>query len=80
MMKHLILLLLLGWIAIYEAGSIVPKYYIRRTGENEYKVYSADQILIPRYILKDGKLFEPGKPILPKFTIEDRRFDNQNKK
>jgi hypothetical protein len=73
-MKRLLLItILLGaLIPVYRPGSILPEWYIQKNEKGEVRVYSPDQIIIPRYIIKDGKVFEPGKPLLPKYETQEK--------
>jgi len=64
--------------AVYEPGSIIPKYYIDKTPQGEYRVYDSKQIVVPKYIVKPdptGKgynVYPAGKPVLPQYRIERR--------
>ena len=74
----LIGMIVLGMTAVYEPDSIIPKYFINKTPQGEYRVYDSKQIVVPKYIVKPdatGKsynVYEAGKPLLPLYRIEKR--------
>ena len=74
----LIGIIVLGMTAVYEPGSIIPKYFIDKTPQGEYRVYDSKQIVVPRYTVKPGasgksyRVYEAGKPVLPLYRIEKR--------
>jgi hypothetical protein len=67
-----------GLTAVYEPNSIIPKYYIDKTPQGEYRVYDSKHIVVPKYTVKpdrsgDGyRVYETGKPVLPVYRIEKR--------
>ena len=64
-----LLVLSTALIPVYEAGKIVPKYYAQETPSGEIKIYSTDQILVPKLIIKpDGRIYPAGS-IVPKYRI-----------
>ena len=76
-MKTLLLItIVLGMTAVYEPGSIIPKYFIDETPQGEYRVYDSRQIVVPKYIVKPDRwgngyrVYETGKPVLPVYRIE----------
>jgi hypothetical protein len=78
-MKRLfIILVVLGMTAVYKSNSIIPKYYVDKTPQGEYRVYDSKQIVLPRYVVKPDisgrgyKVYEAGKPVLPLYRIEKR--------
>ena len=69
-------IIVLGMTAVYETNSIIPKYYVDKTPQGEYRVYDSKQIVVPEYIVRpdpSGKyyrVYEAGKPVLPVYRIE----------
>jgi hypothetical protein len=41
-----------GMTAIYKPNSIVPKYYIDKTPQSEYRLYGSKQNVVQKYIVK----------------------------
>ena len=76
MRSLLIGIIVLGMTAVYEPGSIIPKYFIDETPHGEYRVYDSKQIVVPKYIVKPDRwgnsyrVYETGKPVLPVYRIE----------
>ena len=74
----LIGMIVFGMTAVYEPGSIIPKYFIDKTPHGEYRVYDSKQIVVPKYIVKPDPLgkgyrvYETGKPVLPVYRIEKK--------
>ena len=74
----LTIVMVLGMTAVYEPDSIIPKYFIDKTPQGEYRVYDSKQIVVPRYTVKPGasgksyRVYETGKPVLPLYRIEKR--------
>ena len=72
----LIGMIVLGMTAVYEPGSIIPKYFIDKTPQGEYRFYDSKQIVVPKYIVKPDpwgkgyRVYETGKPVLPVYRIE----------
>ena len=72
----LIGMIVLGMTAVYEPGSIIPKYFVDKTPQGEYRVYDSKQIVVPKYIVKPDpwskgyRVYETGKPVLPVYRIE----------
>ena len=72
----LIVMMVLGMAAVYEPGSIIPKYFVDKTPQGEYRVYDSKQIVVPKYIVKPDpwgkgyRVYETGKPVLPVYRIE----------
>ena len=48
----LTIVMVLGMTAVYEPDSIIPKYFIDKTPQGEYRVYDSKQIVVPKYIVK----------------------------
>ena len=73
-----IIMIVLGMTAVYEPGSIIPKYFIDKTPQGEYRVYDRKQIVVPKYIVKPDpwgkgyRVYETGKPVLPVYRIEQK--------
>jgi len=44
--------LALGITAVYQPNSIIPKYYVDKNPQGEYRVYDSRQIVVPKYIVK----------------------------
>jgi hypothetical protein len=69
-------ILVLGMTAVYSPDSIIPKYFIDKTPQGEYRVYDSKQIVVPKYIVKPDpwgkgyRVYETGKPVLPVYRIE----------
>jgi len=74
----LAVMIVLGMTAVYEPGSIIPKYFIDKTPQGEYRVYDSKQIVVPKYIVKPDpwgngyRVYETGKPVLPVYRIEQK--------
>ena len=74
----LIATLALGMTAVYRPNSIIPKHYVDRNLNGQYRVYDSKQIVVPKYIVKTDpagegyKVFPSGKPVLPVYRIEKR--------
>ena len=74
----LTIVMVLSMTAVYEPDSIIPKYFMDKTAQGEYRVYDSKQIVVPRYIVKPGasgksyRVYETGKPVLPLYRIEKR--------
>jgi len=72
----LIGIIVFGMTAVYEPGSIIPKYFIDKSPQGEYRVYDSKQIVVPKYIVKPDRwgngyrVYETGKPVLPVYRIE----------
>jgi hypothetical protein len=72
----LAIVMVLGMTAVYEPGSIVPKYFIENRPRGEYHVYDSKQLVVPKYIVKPDRwgngyrVYETGKPVLPVYRIE----------
>lgn len=63
-------------IPLYQPGKpLLPVYYIDANDKGHIRVYAPDDLVIPKYVIKDGQLYEPDKPLLPKFEI--RKFLNE---
>jgi hypothetical protein len=79
MRKMILLLTFLGVVAVYEPNSIIPKYYVDKTPQGEYRVYDSKQVVVPKYIVKPDhsgngyKVYPAGKPVLPLYRIERRQ-------
>jgi len=80
-MKTLLLItIVLGMTAVYEPGSIIPKYFIDQTQHGEYRVYDSRQLVVPKYIVKPDRwgngyrVYETGKPVLPMYRIEQKNM------
>ena len=73
--------LALGMTAVYRPNSIIPKYYVDKAPQGEYRVYDSKQIVIPKYIVKPDstgkyyKVYEAGKPFLTLNRIEKRETE-----
>ncbi len=78
MRSLLIGIIVLGMTAVYEPGSIIPKYFIDETTHGEYHVYDSKQIVIPKYIVKPDRwgngyrVYETGTPVLHVYRIEKK--------
>jgi hypothetical protein len=69
----LAIVMVLGMTAVYEPDSIIPKYFIDKTPQGEYRVYDSKQIVVPKYRSGNGyRVYETGKPVLPLYRIEKR--------
>ena len=74
----LAIVIFLGMTAVYEPGSMIPKYFIDETQHGEYHVYDSKQIVVPKYIVKPNRwgngyrVYETGKPVLPVYRIEQK--------
>ncbi len=74
----LMVIVVLGMTAVYEPGSIIPKYFIDKTPQGEYRLYDSKQLVVPKYIVKPDtwgngyRVYETGKPVLPMYRIEKR--------
>jgi len=72
------IILVLAMTAVYEPDSIIPKYFIDKTPQGEYRVYDSKQIVVPKYIVKPDpwgkgyRVYETGKPVLPVYRIEQK--------
>jgi hypothetical protein len=72
----LTIVMVLSMTAVYEPDSIIPKYFIDKTPQGEYRVYDSKQIVVPKYIVKPDRwgngyrVYETGKPVLPVYSIE----------
>ena len=81
MRSLLIGIFVLGMTAVYEAGSIIPKYFVDKTPQGEYRVYDSKQIVVPKYIVKPDpscksyRVYEAGRPVLPLNPIEKRKAE-----
>ena len=40
--------------AVYQPNSIIPKYYVDKNPQGEYRVYDSRQIVVPKYIVKQA--------------------------
>jgi hypothetical protein len=75
----LAIVMVLGMTAVYEPDSIIPKYFIDKTPQGEYRVYDSKQVVVPKYIVKPDpwgkgyRVYETGKPVLPLYRIEKRQ-------
>ena len=75
----LIGMIVLGMTAVYEPGSIIPKYFIDKTPQGEYRVYDSKQIVVPKCIVKPDRwgngyrVCETGKPVLPVYRIQESK-------
>ena len=45
----LIGMIVFGMTAVYETDSIIPKYFIDKTPQGEYRVYDSKQIVVPNH-------------------------------
>ena len=72
------IIFVLGMTAVYSPDSIIPKYYVDKTPQGEYRVYDSKQIVVPKYIVKPDpwgkgyRVYETGKPVLPVYRIEQK--------
>ena len=72
----LIGMIVFGMTAVYEPDSIIPKYFIDKTPQGEYRVYDSKQIVVQKYIVKPDpwskgyRVYETGKQVLPVYRIE----------
>jgi len=72
------IILVFGMTAVYSPDSIIPKYFIDKTPQGEYRVYDSKQLVVPKYIVKPDpwgegyRVYETGKPVLPVYRIEKR--------
>ena len=63
---------------VYLPDSIVPRYYVDKSPQGEYRIDDSKQIVVPRYIVKPGAsgksygVYEAGKPVLSIYRIEKR--------
>ena len=70
------IVMVLGMTAVYDSDSIIPKYFVDKTPQGEYRVYDSKQIVVPKYIVKPDRwgngyrVYETGKPVLPVYRIE----------
>ncbi len=76
----LAIVMVLGMTAVYEPDSIIPKYFVDKTPQGEYRVYDSKQIVVPKYIVKPDpwgkgyRVYETGKPVLPIYRIEQKNM------
>jgi len=76
MRNLLILIIVLGMTAVYQPDSIIPKYFIDKTPQGEYRVYDSKKIVVAKYIVKPDpwgkgyRVYETGKPVLPVYRVE----------
>ena len=75
----LMVIMVLGMTAVYEPCSIIPKYFIDRSPQGEYRVYDSKHFVVPKYIVKPDRwgngyrVYETGKPVLPVYRIEESK-------
>ena len=80
MRSLLIGIIVFGMTAVYDPGSIIPKYFIDEKPQAEYFVYDSKQLVVPKYIIKPDpwgkgyRVYETGKPVLPKYRIERKHI------
>ena len=80
MRNLLVVIIVLGMTAVYEPDSIIPKYFIDKTPQGEYRVYDSKQLVVPKYIVKPDtwgngyRVYETGKPVLPIYRIEQKNM------
>jgi hypothetical protein len=74
----LTIVMVLGMTAVYEPDSIIPKYFIDKNPQGEYRVYDSKQIVVPKYIVKPDRwgngyrVYETGKPVQWLSSVRDR--------
>jgi len=43
---------------------ILPEYRVKSRPDGSYAVFEKDQIVIPRWIVKDSKVYDPAKSLI----------------
>lgn len=71
-LSRLMRIIILGTllIPVYKDNFLVPEYYIRKGQDGTIKIYDRRQILVPKYIIRDNKIYEPGRPLTPLLNIK----------
>ena len=73
MIKRILFTLLMTFIVcqaqtvkkVYKAGEILPRYWIVEDSKGNQKVYDNPAMIIPKWEVRQGKVYPAGKPVVP---------------
>ena len=81
MIKNLLLMLLMTFIVcqtqtvkkVYKEGKILPRYWIVEDSKGNQKIYDNPAMIIPKWEVKQGRVYPAGKPVIPIGEIKDSK-------
>ena len=68
-MKRYLIIILLAAAVVYKVYDIkdplIPRYIVKERGNGTMAVFEAGKPVVPKFIIRNEKLYKPGQPLVP---------------